>query len=148
MMIRLKEDGGRIATEKVWRLEKSKEFGCEQQTPVFYNGYVYGVLPKEAGSLGGQMVCLGLDGKHAWTSGSGSRFGLGPWMIAGGLLFALNDGGLLTMAEATPAGYKPLAQAQVLPGGHETWAPMALAGGRLIVRDLVRMVCLDVSKEP
>jgi len=38
-----------------------------------------------------------------------------------------------------------LAQAQVLKG-RESWAPLALAGGRLIVRDLTRMVCLEVGR--
>ena len=146
MMIQLKESGGRIAAEKVWRLEKSREFGSEQQTPVFYSGYVYGILPKEAGALGGQLVCLDPGGKQVWTSGPGRRFGLGPLMIAGGMILAMDDNGLMTVAEATPAGFKALAQARVLDG-HETWAPMAIAGGRLIVRDLQRMICLDLRKE-
>jgi outer membrane protein assembly factor BamB len=110
---------------------------------VFYNGYIYGVLPKEGGLLGGQLVCLGPDGKHVWTSGAGNRFGLGSWMIADGCVLAMNDDGVLTMAEASPAGFKMLARAKVLDG-HETWAPLAIAGGRLIVRDLQHMVCLDV----
>jgi outer membrane protein assembly factor BamB len=45
--------------------------------------------------------------------------------------------------EAKPDGYNQLAQAQVL-NGHDSWGPMAMAGGRLIVRDLTRMVCLDI----
>jgi hypothetical protein len=32
----------------------------------------------------------------------------------------------------------------VLKGG-EAWGPMALAGGRLLVRDLTHLACLDVS---
>ena len=42
-------------------------------------------------------------------------------------------------------GYEQLAQAQVLPG-NVSEGPMALAGGRLIVRDSTRMVCLDVAE--
>jgi hypothetical protein len=37
-----------------------------------------------------------------------------------------------------------LAKAKVLDG-IESWGPMAIASGRLIARDLTRMVCLDVS---
>jgi outer membrane protein assembly factor BamB len=48
------------------------------------------------------------------------------------------------MAEASPTGYVQLAEAKVLDG-HESWGPMALASGRLIVRDMNRMICLDVS---
>jgi outer membrane protein assembly factor BamB len=48
------------------------------------------------------------------------------------------------MAEASPAGYRELARARVL-SGHDAWAPMAFADGRLIVRDLTEMVCLDLT---
>ena len=147
MMIRLKEEGGRLTSEIVWRIEKSKEFGSEQQTPIFYNGHIFAVLPSDAGALAGQMVCLDLEGKHVWTSGPPHRFGLGPYMIADGLILAMDDNGRLTLVEASSVAYKELAEATVLDG-HETWGPMALAGGRLIVRDLQRMVCLDLRKEP
>jgi outer membrane protein assembly factor BamB len=147
LLVQLKEaEGGRLTAETVRRMEKSKEFGCEQQTPVFFGGHIYGVLPKEAGSLGGNLVCMAPDGKQVWTSGSANRFGLGPWMIADGCVLAMNDDGVLSMIEATPAGFKLLAKAKVIDG-HETWAPLAIAGGRLLVRDMNQMLCLDVRKE-
>ena len=93
----------------------------------------------------GKFVCLTLDGKPAWTSGPGQQFGLGSFIMADGLIFAMNDSGLLRLIEATPEKYSLLAQAQVLKG-RESWAPLALAGGRLIARDLTRMVCLDVAR--
>jgi outer membrane protein assembly factor BamB len=55
----------------------------------------------------------------------------------------MNDAGALTLAEATPAGYVQLAGAKVLDGP-DSWGPMAIASGRLILRDLTRMVCLDI----
>ena len=146
MMIQLREQDGKITSEMVWRLEKSKEFGSEQQTPVFFERHLYAALPKEAGSLGGQLVCLNLEGQHAWTSGPADRFGLGPVLVADGMIFAMDDNGNLTLAEASAAAYKPLAKVKVVDG-HETWAPLAIAGGRLIVRDLNRMVCIDLRKE-
>jgi len=148
MMIRVVEkEGGGLDVKTVWRLEKSKQFGSEQQTPVFYNGHVYGVLPKEAGALAEQLICMDLTGKHLWSSGREHRFGLGPYMIADGLLFAINDDGVLTMAEATSEAFKPIEEAEVLPDGHETWGPPALVDGRLLVRDLKRLRCLDL-REP
>ena len=53
--------------------------------------------------------------------------------------------GRLTLAEATPDGYRQLAEAQILDG-NDSWGPMALAAGRLVVRDLTRMMCLEVAK--
>jgi outer membrane protein assembly factor BamB len=116
----------------------AKEFSCDQQTPVFYQGHVYGVLPN------GQLACATPAGERLWTSGAGARFGLGPYLIADGVLYLLNDDGVLTLAGASPDGYRPLGQWKILDG-HDCWGPMALAGGRLLARDLSRMVCLDVS---
>jgi outer membrane protein assembly factor BamB len=90
------------------------------------------------------MTCLDLDGKVRWASGPAAKFGLGPFMIADGKLIVMNDDGLLTLAEAGPAGYRALVKNRVL-NGHDSWAPMALAGGRLLVRDLTQLVCLDIT---
>jgi len=136
VMMQLKEEGGKLTAETLFRL-KPTVFGAVQQTPILFDGYIYGVRPDK------QLVCLDLDGNLVWNSGPSHRFGLGPYMIADGMIYVMDDSGLLTLATATPDGYEQLAQAQVLEG-HDSWGPMAMAGGRLIVRDLTRMVCLDV----
>ncbi|HUT30931.1 MAG TPA: PQQ-binding-like beta-propeller repeat protein [Sedimentisphaerales bacterium] len=138
LMLRLVESGGEIAAEQVFRLEP-EVFGADQQTPIFYEGYIYGVRPD------GQLTCLEPNGQIVWTSTSAHKFGLGPYIIAGGLIYVMDGSGLLTMAEATPTGYVQLAQAKVLEGP-DAWGPMAIAGGRLILRDLNRMICLDVAE--
>lgn len=136
MMLQLKDNGTGIVPETVFRL-KPAVFGSDQQTPILYKGNIYGVRPD------GQMVCLDTNGKVVWTSGQEHRFGLGPYMVANGLLFAMNDMGVLTLIDASPSVYKQLSQSKVLDGP-DSWGPMAMAGGRLIVRDLTKMVCLDV----
>ena len=146
MMVRIVEEGEGLVCKTVWRMEEPGEFGSEQQTPLFYKGHIFGVLPKESRSLGEQLVCMDLEGKHRWTSGRENHFGLGSYMIADGMIYVMDDEGVLTLAEATTEGYRQLARARVIEKGHETWAPLALAGGRLLVRDLKRLVCLDVSK--
>jgi len=140
VMMQLKEtDAGVIEAEVLYRLPV-ETFGAEQQTPIYYNGYLYGV-----GQNDDQLSCLDLDGNIVWQSGSATQFHLGPFMIANGLIYAMDDSGLLTLAEATSAGYRQLAQAQVLDG-HDSWGPMAMVSGRLIVRDMTQMVCLDVTE--
>lgn len=119
---------------------KPAEFGSTQHTPVLYEGHIYGVRETDK-----QLVCLDLEGNEVWASGSQHRFGLGPYLIADGLIYVLDDNGLLTMAEAIPDAYKPLAEAQVLEG-HDAWGPMTLVAGRLIARDLTRMVCLNIAE--
>lgn len=139
MMIRIVERDGQFSVEELFRLP-AKVFGSEQQTPVLYDGYIYGIRQD------GQLVCLDLDGQIAWASGRNSRFGSkgrGPVMIADGMLVILTSEGMLSLVEPSPAGLSKLAETRVLTGG-EAWAPMAIAGGRLLLRDLTRMICLDM----
>jgi hypothetical protein len=68
-------------------------------------------------------------------------------MIANGLIYILNDEGLLSLIRAIPDRFELLAKAKVLDG-HDSWGPPAMAAGRLIVRDLTTMVCVDVSARP
>jgi len=136
-MLQLTEADGKISPVELFSLPATT-FGATQQTPILYQDHIYGVRPD------GQLACLDLAGKVVWTSGNKDKFGLGPFLIADGKILAMNDDGLLTLAEAGPAGYRPLVKNRVL-NGHDSWAPMALAGGRLLVRDLTQMVCLDVS---
>jgi outer membrane protein assembly factor BamB len=139
MMLEITEQAGKWQAKPAFRLD-ADTFGATQQTPILYAGHIYGVRPN------GEFACLDLDGKLRWTSGMKHRFGLGPFMIANNKIFVMNDDGELTMAQATPDGFQPLAKAKVLDG-HDAWGPMALAADRLIVRDLTRMVCLDLRKK-
>jgi len=146
MMIRIRKTGGAFVAEKLFRL-KPKQFASEQQTPIFYKDHLYGIPPNGSGAISRQLVCIDLDGKLIWSSGKTDRIGprgAGPYIIADGLVFALGDNGTLTIAEATGEGFRLLDRAKVLDG-HDAWGPMALAGGRLLVRDFERMVCLDVA---
>ena len=138
LMLQLKPDGAQIRAETAFRLDPAV-YGAAQQTPILFEQHLYGVRPD------GQFVCLDLEGKVVWASGPSQQFGLGSFLMAGGVIFALNDGGRLSLLEATPAKFNLLARAQVLKG-RESWGPMALAGGRLIARDTTRMVCLEVAR--
>ena len=48
------------------------------------------------------------------------------------------------LANASTTGYKELASAPVL-SGHDVWGPLALSDGKLVIRDLTKMVCLDLK---
>lgn len=118
---------------------KPEVFGSDQQTPIYFDGFIYGVRPDK------QLVCMDVEGKILWTSGSENRYGLGPYIIANGLIYILDDEGILSLIRANPDRFERLAQTKVLDG-HESWGPPALVSGRLIVRDLTTMVCVDVSE--
>jgi len=138
-MLRLTETNGNIAVESEF-LHTTDVFGSIQQSPIFYDGYIYGVRPD------GQLVCLDLNGNVVWTSTSANKFGNGSYAIVNGLIYIMNNTGKLTLVQASPSGYIQLAHAKVMDG-HESWGPMAIASGRLIVRDTQRMMCLDISEQ-
>ena len=139
MMLQLEDRGGVVAPRILFRL-KSNQFGSTQHTPIFFNGHLFGVRDKDR-----ELVCLDLQGKELWHSGPEHRFGLGPYLIADGLIYVLSDDGVLTMAEADPKRFQLLGQVRLLEG-HDAWGPMAMAGARLLLRDLTHLLCLDVSR--
>jgi outer membrane protein assembly factor BamB len=140
-MLRLSETDGAISASLEY-LHPTTVFGSIQQSPVYYEGYIYGVRTDK------QLVCLGLDGNVVWTSTSANRFGKhgGPYAIVNGLLYVMDDHGAMTLVEASPTGYHPLAHAKVLEGP-DSWGPMAIAADRMIVRDIHKMICLDISEQ-
>ncbi|MBN1974978.1 MAG: PQQ-like beta-propeller repeat protein [Sedimentisphaerales bacterium] len=141
-MVRLSMQDDRITSQTLFKLD-SKVFGSEQHTPILYDNHIYGIRPDK------ELACLDLDGNVVWTSSRTNRFGtqgLGPYSIADGKIYILDDDGTLTLAEANTTGYVKLAQAKVLEGP-DAWAPMAFASGRLIIRDMNKMICLDISEK-
>lgn len=137
VMLRLVENDGNIEVQEDFRLDP-RTFASEQQTPILYDEHIYAVRPD------GQLACMDTEGNVVWTSGSGTNFGLGPFLIADGLIYVMNDYGVLTMAQANSSDYNELAQAEVMDG-HDAWGPMTLVDGRLILRDMTQMLCLDIK---
>ena len=74
-----------------------------------------------------------------------ASFEQGSYLLADGMFFVLEGKtGMLRLVEARTDEYRELAKAQIL-GGHDVWGPMALSEGRLVLRDMRQMVCLDVK---
>jgi outer membrane protein assembly factor BamB len=137
MMLQLEQKDGEIDPKVLFKLG-AETFGSDQQTPIHYKGHIYGVRPDK------QLVCMDTSGTIIWTSGSENTYGLGPYIIANQFIYILDDDSVLSLVEATPNQFNKLAQTKVL-NGHESWGPPALVAGRLMVRDLTTMACLDVS---
>jgi len=114
---------------------------CEQQTPIYHAGLLYGIMPKDAGTLREQFVCYHPEGRFVWSSGPDNRFGLGPFLLADGKFYVLSDNGVLSLLQANAATLVVLDQARILDG-HDAWGPLAIAGDRMLLRDATRMVCI------
>jgi outer membrane protein assembly factor BamB len=139
VMVRVQSNAGSFRPESVFDM-KNNEWNSEVHTPIVYKGHLFAVGKKRRGLF----TCLSFDGKEVWTSDGKASFDLGSFLLADGMFFVL-DGktGILRLVEANATAYKELGSAQVL-SGPEVWGPMALSDGKLVLRDLTKMVCLDV----
>jgi len=135
----------KFALEVSQKLKPDQGVAAEQQTPIFYNNYLYAIMPKDAGALRNQFVCSDPRdvSKIIWSSGKTKRFGLGPFLLADEKFFILSDDGVLTVIEGSSKKYSEIAEAKVL-NGHDAWGPLAIADGKLLARDSRQMVCIDV----
>ena len=146
IMLGVSREGDSFSARVLYKHRPAEGFACEHQTPVMFQGRLIGILPKDAGARRAELACWDPDGAWAWSSGQANRFGLGPYLLADGKLLILNEDGVLTVAEASAEAYRPLGSARILDG-MDAWAPLALAGGRLIARDARRMVCVDMRRK-
>jgi len=138
-LLRLREEAGAFTVEIVYDRAPGEVLSCEQQTPIYHDGLLYGIMPKDAGALKGQFVCFRPDGTAVWSSGQDNRFGLGPFLLADGKFYILDDEGTLTVAVASQEEYRQL--------GHDAWGPLALAGTRLLLRDMNTLACVELATD-
>ena len=139
VMVRIKKTGSAWNAELVFDM-KNNEWNSEVHTPIVYRGFMFAVGKKKRGLF----TCLAFDGKEVWTSAGKASFGLGGYMLADGMFFVMEgDTGKLHMIEASTTGYSELDSAQVL-SGQEVWGPMAISEGKMVLRDLTKMICIDL----
>jgi outer membrane protein assembly factor BamB len=118
----------------------------EQQTPVAVGNKIYSILPKDAGRLRKRFACFSNDNceKPIWTSDE--KFGLGPYVFVDGKFLILDDDGTLSIINCNETPPVSLGKFQAIPNGHDAWGPIAVAGSKLLIRDLTRLYCYDLSE--
>jgi outer membrane protein assembly factor BamB len=147
MMLQLKESAGKFNIEVLDEYLPKDGLASEQQTPILWQGHLFGIMPKDGGTMRNQLICVNPSNpkKPVWTSGQENRFGLGPYFMADGKLFILNDDATITIAKPSTSKYIQLEQVKILEDGQDAWAPFALANGYLLMRDSKKMVCIDLN---
>ncbi len=147
MLFKLEGNSGNYNVKVLQKYLPVEGIASEQQTPIFYKGFIFAILPKDAGGLRNQFVCCSPNDckKNIWTSGKDARFGLGPYIIADGKFYILDDDGTLTIAEANTSGFVLLSKTKIMDG-QDAWGPFAIADGKLILRDSKQMICINIKK--
>jgi len=102
---------------------------------------------------------MDMQGKIMWKTKRNPNFDFGSMLLADGLILA-NDGfKTLYLIEPDPIAFKPISKAELLGEGGATspewttevsntqnYAPIALADGKLLIRDQYRMLCVRVAR--
>lgn len=91
------------------------------------------------------MVCFDAEGKLLWQTQRNPYLCKGGSVLtADGLMYVMDGrSGELHIVEPSPAGFQSLGQVKLLDG-KEIWGPLALADGKLLLRDQSQMKCLDL----
>lgn len=128
-------------------------FSCYQHTPISFGGHLFGIQSNDAQEHAMEFLCVDPEqpgGKIVWASGKQAVFtapkkkeAWGPYILADNKFYVIGDTGLLAVFRAATDGCSMLGQWQLM-SGHEVWGPLAVAGGRLLVRDAYRLVCFDI----
>jgi outer membrane protein assembly factor BamB len=149
-----KADGSYGTTE----LFRTKQFGDQTKPPVLHKGHFYAEYGTNERRDG--MVCMNLDGKILWQTKRSPDFNKGSMILAEGLILASDGARSLYLVEPDPSGFKQLASAELFPeasagsendmasrvgGRNQNWAPMALADGKLLIRDQTQLKCVKVA---
>lgn len=94
-----------------------------------------------------QMMCLTMKGEVVWEEDSAPGFELGALILVDGLIINQNGkNGDIHLIEPSPEGYKELGKASFFNySKSQAWAPLAFSQGLLIVRDMEKMVCVDLQ---
>jgi outer membrane protein assembly factor BamB len=148
----IKQAEGSYITKELFRTE---EFGDQTKPPLFINGYFYAQYGTNRRRDG--LVCMSMEGEIMWKTKRNPNFNKGSMILAEGLILATDGAESLYLIEPDPAEFKPLASSELLAAkssddpmasrfGTQNWAPIALADGRLLIRDQSRMICVKVAE--
>jgi outer membrane protein assembly factor BamB len=119
-------DFSTVPPKEVW---KNKNMQNHMNSCVLLDGYLYGVDGQA--DQAATFKCLDWNtGEEKWSE---KGLGLGALMAADGKLIILGEKGELVIAEASPAGFKPLSRAQVLTG--KCWTTPVLSQGKIYCRN-------------
>ena len=138
VLLQVSEDAK--SAKEVWSsLGKDSQLRAEWQTPVVYNGHLYGL--DNSGSAGPitNLVCIRLkDKKTMWQK---ARFGKSNLVLADGKLYLTTMNGEIVIVEATPDAFHETARATVMETTRQ--AP-SIANGHMLVRDDKDVICIDI----
>lgn len=142
----------------VTELFTTEEFGDQTKPPILHNGHFYSQFGTNSRRDG--LVCMDMKGEIKWKTKREPDFNKGSMILVDGIILATDGAKSVYVVEPNPKEYKQLASAEVLSdagtdaggiagrvgGSIQNWAPLALADGKLLIRDHSELKCVKVAK--
>jgi outer membrane protein assembly factor BamB len=139
-IIQASQDGGKWTVKE---LASINQMGGHCHPGLLWQDHLYLLCNINERSDG--MVCFDLAGKVVWQTRKDPNLDKGGSILTADGLIYIMDGrtGDLYIVQPSPEGFKSLGSAKLL-GGKEIWGPLALAEGKLVIRDQSQMKCVDL----
>lgn len=140
IMLEITREGENFEVKELFLTE---EAGCKMHPAVVFENHLY----LNHNGNPNQMMCLNMEGEVVWEKGSAPGFEMGGMILVDGLIINQNGkNGDIHLIEPSPEGYKELGKASYFSSTKsQAWSPLAFSQGKLIVRDLEKMVCVDLQ---
>lgn len=145
-LLQVNQVGGGWNAKVIDQYKADKGLSSEQQTPILYRGKIITILPKDGGGMRERVSIYSPNDLHRaeWNSANDERFGLGPYMVIDGQLFALKEDGQLYVYQIGERSMQLIHHQTVIKDGADAWGPMAYANGMLLLRDAKNVKCLKI----
>ncbi len=122
---------------------RNEDAGCKMHPGVVAGNHIY----LNSNGRPNEMVCLDFEGNRIWEKESAPGFEMGSIILIDGLIINQNGkNGDIHLIEPGAQGYKELGKASFFDSDKSmAWSPMAFAQGKLLVRDMEKLVCVDLN---
>ncbi len=120
----------------------SKEFVTHVHPAILYKGNFY--MQGTDNQVRNGFMCVDLSGNVKWKTGRKPLFDKGGFILADDMIISSDGEKMLYLIEPNPKEFRVLAKAELLDT-KQSWAPLALSDGKLLIRDQKQMKCILVK---
>ena len=120
----------------------TKDFISHVHPAILYKGHVF--THNSDNSTQDGFGCMDLKGNIKWKTKKNPSFDKGGYIFVDDMIISSDGEKMLYLIEPDPIEFKVLAKAELLDT-KQSWAPMALSDGKLVIRDQKQMKCVLVK---
>jgi outer membrane protein assembly factor BamB len=139
-IMEINKNGDSYAVKEILHTE---EFETHAHPAILYKEHLYGHCTNNTGKMDG-FICMDLMGNIKWKTKKKPFFDKGGMILVDDMIISSDGEKMLYLIEPTPTEFKVLAKAELLDT-KQSWAPLALSDGKLVIRDQGQMKCVLVK---